>query len=286
MLLQIGLENLVEFERRSNKPLLVKHAIGSHLPGLADAEIAQIQDVLEVGSGPGSWSLDMAQTYYHQMRITGLDTNGMMVAYANAEAQDRYLDNIIRYLQVQNLAGPFAFEDNSFDLISAQFLSLLLDRTSWLSLVRECQRILRPGGWLRLTDFEAGLSNAPAHEELWTLFVQAMHRSGHSFPQSGGRHLGVLCEMEPLLFSAGFCDTRCIGHMINYSNGAPLHEEWKRDFLLFAKSIHPLLVKTEVSTQEHLTQLHQQLQREMNWEFPRNTSDADRLGKKVTTPHS
>jgi SAM-dependent methyltransferase len=263
MLLQTDSENLVEFERRSNKPLLVKHAIGSLLPGLADTEIAQICNVLEVGCGPGTWSLEMAQTYYrYQMQITGIDTSGLMVARANTETQDRHLDNI-RHLQVPSLAGPFAFEDNSFDLISAQFLSLLLDSTSWISLVRECRRMLRSGGWLFLTDFEAGLSNAPAHEELWSLFIQAMHRSGHSFSQSD-RHLGLLCEMEPFLFSAGFHDTRCIGHMINYSSGALLHEEWKRDFFLFMKGIQSMLIETGVVTQERLIALYQQQQREMN----------------------
>lgn len=262
MLLQIDSEHLVELERLSNKSLLIKYAIGSLLPGLADADVAQIHQVLEVGCGPGSWSLDLAQTYYHQMRITGIDTNGIMVAHANAEAQNRHLDNT-DHLQVQHLAGPFTFADSSFDLISAQFLSKTLVRDSWTSLVGECWRLLRPGGWLRLTDFGGGESNAPAHEELWSLFIQAMRRSGCSFSQ-GDRHLGILCEMEPLLFSAGFRDTRCIGHMINYSNGAPLHEEWKRDFLLFAKGVQSLLIKTGVSTQDYLTLLHQRLQREMN----------------------
>ncbi|GCE32125.1 hypothetical protein KDA_76090 [Dictyobacter alpinus] len=263
MPVQIDSENLVELERLSNRFLLVKHAIGGLLPGLTDAEIAQIRDVLEVGCGPGSWSLDMAQTYYHQkMQVIGVDTSRMMITYANAEVQDRHLDNI-RHLYVENLAGPFACADNSFDLISAQFLSKTLDKGSWAALVRECRRILRPGGWLRLTEFEVGESNAPAHEELWSLFIQAMRRSGHSLSQSD-RHLGILCEMEPLLFSAGFRDTRCIGHMINYSSGTPFHEEWKRDLHLFMKGIQSFMIKAGVSTQERLSQLQQQQQREMS----------------------
>lgn len=255
-------EEIIELEYQANKTLLIKHAIGGLLPGLAATETARIHNVLEIGCGPGSWTLDMAETYYRQqMQIVGIDTGRIMIAHANAEAQDRHLSNV-RHLQVPHLAGPFAFPNRSFDLISSQFLSKVLFRDAWKDLIRECRRMLRPGGWLRLTDFEVGESNSPAHEELWTLFIRAMRQAGRSFSQ-GDRHLGVLSELEPLLVEAGFRDTFCLGHMINYSNGAPYAEEWKRDFLLFTQGIQSLLVKTEVSTREHVTFLQQQQQQEM-----------------------
>lgn len=260
VLSSVGSAELVEVERLSNKMLLIKHAIGL-LPGFAESEIAHIHDVLDIGCGPGSWSLEMAQTYYRQMQITGVDSSLLMIAHANVQAKKHLLDNV-RYLQVRNVARPCAFADGSFDLISMQCLSNVLHHDTWPTLLSACWRLLRPGGWLRCTDCEVGQSNAPAHEELWSLFIRAMRLQGRSFSPDE-RHLGFLYEMEPLLIEVGF-ETFSIDHWINYSSGTPLHEAWQKDFLLFAKSVEPMLVKMGVATQEQLAALHRQHQREMS----------------------
>jgi ubiquinone/menaquinone biosynthesis C-methylase UbiE len=235
------------------------------LPGLGESEITAIHQVLEIGCGPGTWSMELAQTYYHQMRVTGVDTNPIALSYATAQARKRHLDNV-GYLYVRDLAGPYTFPDDSFDLISAQFLlSNSLSKHSWLRAMRECWRLLRPGGWLRLTDFEVAMSNAPANEELALLFIRAMHRLGYGVSPSD-RHLGILCEMEPLLIEAGFSDVRSMSHMINYSSGAPLHEEWKKDFHIFAKAMESMLVETEVATSEQIQMLERQAEVERNFQ--------------------
>lgn len=223
----INSEDIVGLEHLSQKMLLFLRALGSFLPGLAESEITAIHQVLEIGCGPGTWSMELAQTYYRQMRVTGVDTNPIALSYATAQARKRHLDNV-GYLYVRDLAGPYTFPDDSFDLISAQFiLSNNLSKHSWLRAMRECWRLLRPGGWLRLTDFEVAMSNAPANEELALLFIRAMHRLGHGVSPSD-RHLGILCEMEPLLIEAGFSDVRSMSHMINYSSGAPSMRNGRR----------------------------------------------------------
>lgn len=259
-------DSYIELERLSNSALLVKHSLGGLLPGNPSAEIARIRNVLEIGCGAGAWSLEMAEAYHDRMQVVGIDNNPLMVAQANSQAQARQLDNI-RHFHVQDLTGPFACADNSFDLISAQFLSKVLYKESWPQLLRECFRLLRPGGWLRLTDFEVGESNSPAHEEWWSLFLQAMRRAGRSFSPND-RHLGLLCELEPLVFQAGFRETRPIAHVINYSSGADLHEEWKKDFLMLARGVQSFLIDAEVTTLTHLQELYARQQIELNlWNF-------------------
>ena len=255
-------DNFIELERLSNSTLLVKHSLGGLLPGCSPKEIACIHDVLEIGCGPGAWSLEMAETYYGQMQVVGVDSSPLMVAHANIQAQGRQLDNV-RHFQIQDISNKFTCADNSFDLISAQFLSKVLYKDSWPALMRECWRLLRPGGWLRLTEFEVGESNSPAHEELWSLFIRAMRIAGRSFAPHD-RHLGIMCELEPLLFQTGFRDTRNLAHIINYSRGAELHEEWKRDFLMLARSAQAFLIKTGVSTQSYLEELQDRQQKEMS----------------------
>jgi ubiquinone/menaquinone biosynthesis C-methylase UbiE len=257
----VGQDDYIELERLSNSTLLVKHSLGGLLPGSSSEDIAHVHNVLEIGCGPGAWSLEMAQVYYGQMRVVGVDNNPLMVAQANIQAQARQLDNI-RHFHAQDLTGPFACADSSFDLISAQFLSKVLYKDSWPQLLRECWRLLRPGGLVRLTDYEVGESNSPAHEELWTLFLQAMRRTGRSFSPTD-RHLGLLCELEPLVFQAGFRETHSLAHVINYSSGAPLHEEWKKDFLMLARGVQSFLIDAGVCTFQHLQDLYARQQIEL-----------------------
>lgn len=116
---------------------------------------------------------------------------------------------------------------------------------------------------MHVTEAEVGMSNAPAHEELTRLFLGALQRAEIGFASSD-RHLGVLCELEPLLSDAGFQACSCRAHMVNYSYGADLSEAWKRDTLIYAKEVQPFLVHTGVATEASLETLYQQLQYEMN----------------------
>lgn len=255
--------SLVELEREYNKRVLVESTLGSHFPGLEEVHIQDLRRVLEVGCGPGGWTTSCAQKYYPgEMQVTGVDVNVEAIAFAKAMARDLKLP--IQYYHVEHLSGPFPeLPDAYFDSISGQFLTKSLHPHEWTALLGECLRLLKPGGQIRLTDFEMGQSNAPAHEELVDLFLQAMRLSGRSTSPTN-RHLGVLCELEPMLRGANFQRTGALGHMINYSQGAPLHREWTRDFLILSKQILPFLVHWGVATPTHVDMLYQQQESEVN----------------------
>ncbi len=248
----------------SNVMLLLKHELGGFFPGLSTAEYASVHNVLEVGCGTGTWGTDLAQSFYQQrMRIVGLDTRASMIGSAHTDAQSQKVDTA-SYFLVDQLAGPFEFlPSGSFDLISGKFLSLALFPHEWSGFLDECRRLLRPGGRLCLTDCEAATSNAPAHEEISTLFLQAMHRSGRSFSSSSTRHLGLYCELEPLLVKSGFTERTRLNHFLNYSSGEPRHREWTHEFLLFSQVLYPFLVTMEVATLDDLMLLHQRQKTEM-----------------------
>jgi len=252
----------VEMERLVNKSVLINNTLGSPLPGMNDAEISFYHRVLDIGCGPGGWTSVMAQRYYTSMQVTGVDTSAYAIEYANYQASAQKLDNL-RYHQVEEPAGPFPFfPDESFDLISGQFLLKSLYPSQWLQLLHECHRLLKPGGKLRLTDFEMGMSNSPAHEELSGLFIQAMRLSGRSNSPTN-RHLALLCELEPMVQAADFRPTSTLCHMINYSSGAPLHTEWIRDFLILSKQVLPMLVQQGIATKDRVEMLYLQQKRDM-----------------------
>jgi len=256
----IDQEDVVEHTRLYNKPLLVAQTLGGMLPGVSPLVLLDVQNVLELACGPGGWLLRMARDYPH-IQFTGVDTSPTMIDYALARAHKQTLPNV-SCQKVPHLQGPFAFADASFDLISAQWISKFLAPSAWPKVLTECVRLLRPGGYFRLTEFDMGEANSPAHEELAALFIRAMRKAGRSFGITD-RHLGLLPELEPLVSDAGFQDVRLLSHTVNYSYGAPFHEEWTRDFQVLSRLAQPLIVDMGVASCETLNELQQRQQVEM-----------------------
>lgn len=246
---------------RLNRAYLTSQHIGL-LPGIDARYLAQVNDVLEIGCGPGGWTLQAARIYPDK-RITGFDSSTAMIAYARHLADTHSLVNV-HHMIVPSLSGPFdAWPDASFDLICAQSLSTSLLPYYWPSLLAECWRLLRPGGSVCLTDFELGVSNSPAHEEFVALLIRAVAKTGQNMVPTE-RHLGVLCELEPLISNAGFQEVRMLSHLVNYSCGVASSTEWKMDFLIFCQLCHSLIVRTGTATQAHVDTLSRQLKLEMS----------------------
>ncbi len=246
-------DTLIEVSRLLSKTPLLIRALGGLLPGLSKKHLQQINTILEVACGPGGWTQAMARAY-PRLHITGVDISHAMIAFARSTLLHNSLANIT-YLEIPSFTGPYPFEEASFDLISAQFMSKFLTVDEWPIFLSACWHLLRPGGWLRLTDFEVSLTNSPAHEELSSLFIHAMRLAGRSFSPSD-RHLGLLCELESLLAAAGFQECFSTSHIVNYSYGAPLYEELKKDFLILSREMQPLIVEMGLATQERVDALH------------------------------
>ena len=78
------------------------------------------------------------------------------------------------------------------------------------------------------------------------------------------QHSGFPENLEPLLYAANFRACFEVTNTINYSYEAPLHEEWKRDYLILSREAQPLLVQMGLATQRQVDALHQQQCYEMN----------------------
>lgn len=258
--LQVDVEN----ERLRNKILLIARSLGL-LPGLSDDERDKLRDVLEIGCGPGTWVLEVVK-HHADVKAFGVDTRKQAILYAQATVKRLQVHNV-QFHAVPDMSGPFPYPDQSFDLISMQNISLFLYRQSWPQFLAECFRLLRPGGKIRLTEFEMGMSNAPAHEEFLSLFLQAMAQGGRSL-SSSGRHLGTFSQMQSLLMQAGFRHISVVEQSINYSTTAPpetYNYEWQKDYLLLARGAMSYIVKMGLTTQEQGEMLLRRQEEEMKY---------------------
>ncbi len=253
----IDAESGAEMARLIDQDRIMTQAMGGLFSEQDD--LSSIFDVLDIGCGPGGWVLDVAH-HYPEMEVTGIDISTSMISYAQAYAQVRQLPNA--HFQVMNAVHPLDFPDGSFDLVNARTIAGFLYPENWPSLIAECQRVLRPGGILRLTELEWGFSNKPGLETFCALFNQALARAGRSFSPTG-RHIGVTPMLGRLLWTAGFQAIRSKVHVLNYSAGTPIYglayADCKTGFLL----LQPFLISTEVASQQDIEHLYEQAINEM-----------------------
>jgi len=256
----INAEDAAEMARLLDQDKLINEDMGGLFPERTD--LSNIYDVLDIACGPGGWVHEVAHSY-PEVEVTGFDISKRMIEYARAHAQVRKLDNA--HFRVMDALKPLDFPSESFDLVNARTIFAFMPPKAWPGLLREGMRILRPGGTIRLTEFEAGFSNMPAFERYCWLVNQAMQRVGLSFSPNG-LHTGIVVMLRRFLRDAGCQHIRQVAHVIDYSAGTDANKGSYQDSLRGFKLVQPLLLKTGVTTQDEADQLYEQVMVEMQSE--------------------
>jgi ubiquinone/menaquinone biosynthesis C-methylase UbiE len=142
-------------------------------------------DLLDVGCGPGTITLDLAQRVAPG-RVVGVDRAGEVVAEAEALRTKRGTTNVeFRVADVYGLEFP----DASFDVVHAH--QVLQHLTRPVAALAEMRRVLRPNGVLAVRDSDyAAFAWAPLDPALtrWNeLYHQVTARNGAE--ADAGRYL-------------------------------------------------------------------------------------------------
>lgn len=101
--------------------------------------------VLDSGSGPGCWSLEMAKEF-PKSTFQAVD----MAPYDLVVSQDKLPGNF--KFTVGNLLEGLPFEDNTFDYVYQRLLFLGLNNEGWVKVLSELFRVLKPGGYIELLE--------------------------------------------------------------------------------------------------------------------------------------
>ena len=210
--------------------------------------------ILDIACGPGGWVLDVAQKYPDK-RVVGLDISNLMVQYARAQAFSQRLENA--EFTIMNALKPLQFDDHSFDLVNARFIVGFVARNAWLPLLKECLRVLRPGGQIRLTEGDLGTSTSTSYDEISMMVPTLLKASGLSFSPDG-RSVGIIPVLPRLLREAGFKDMGKMAHVIVNAPGEPGSSMWIEDFKVTTQTLLPVLVKLQITTLETFNQLYEQ----------------------------
>lgn len=249
-----------EMARLINQDRLTTRAMGGPLPEQADR--SQLQQVLDLGCGPGGWVLDLAYEL-PKVEIAGIDSSPIMIEYANARARSQGLNNAS--FQVMDIRKPLDFADQSFDLVNARFLVAAIPRREWPAFLLECRRVLRPGGIIRLTepDTPGGLTNSLAFEQLSYFCTRILQLAGYGFSPDG-RTLGMSVVLERLLQDAGFEQTQSRAHAINFSAGMPAHMDLYHNSELIFQGRDARMMQLGGTTPEELDSWYTQMQLDLH----------------------
>jgi ubiquinone/menaquinone biosynthesis C-methylase UbiE len=249
----LNAESAEEMSRLLRQDAFLTKEAGGLFPERSD--LSSIHDVLDIACGPAVWALDLAYAHRH-MHVTGVDTSQRMIDYNNT----RKLPNTT--FQVMNVLHGLDFPDASFDLVNARFIFSFMPPTAWPTLIQECWRVTRPGGLIRLTEWEYPITNAPACEKMNGLFTQALHLAGQSFSPDG-RHLAITPMLESFLQEANYTNIQRRVFTSNFSWNADAYKAVYEINEIGYLLIQPFLLKMGVATEEELSALYKQGLQEM-----------------------
>lgn len=203
--------------------------------------------ILDIGTGPGPWCIEMA-LQLPDRQIFGIDINPRMIEYAQTLSQLKQLHNT--HFQVVDVTHPpLPFEDNTFGIISARLITSFLNRETWPLLLRECWRILQPGGVLILNEVELQVTNSLALSKEIPIFWNIMYDLQRSFAPLG---FGFGFAFKDLLREAAFTHIQVKPYLVDYSAGEESHDGFAADMKMGMSALQNF-------THQHTGRSHQEL---------------------------
>ncbi len=246
-------ESAAEMARLMEQSRTMTEAMGGLWVGLPDLE--PDAQIIDLACGPGSWVLDVAHAN-PESEVVGVDISRTMITYAKTRASLQDLDNAT--FRVMNILQPLDFEDDTFDVVNARALFSVLRREAWRPFLVECLRILKPGGTLRVTEYnDFGVTSSPAIERIQAQGARLMWQAGYGFSVDG-RNFGVAPRLPGLLRELGYTNVRHLSHAIEFSAGTDAWLDFYRNFEVTFLQGKQMNVAMGFSTAEEYDQLYQQ----------------------------
>ncbi len=249
-------ENIAEMARIQLQSRLMTEGMGGILPEFDNQFPKTYRRVIDLCCGTGDWAWQVAQEYA-AIEVVGLDCSEGMLAYARETAREKQIENV--HFLAGNVLLPLPFPDNSFDMVNARFLIGALRRQQWPVFMRECVRILRPGGMLRLTEGDrAGWTNKAGCEQIATWAVAFFLGSQYGFGNDRDS-VGLTAILPSLLEQAGCEQISKYVYELDFSYGTDLYESQCQNWRIAYVQIQPRLVKLGIATDAEFEAAYQQM---------------------------
>lgn len=212
--------------------------MGGVLPEQPDP--LRFERVLDVGCGTGGWLIETAKRYPHVSFLVGVDISDRMLAYAQTQAQAEQLGERIQFRQMDALR-QLDFPENSFDLVNQRLADSYLRTWDWENLLREYQRVARPGGVIRITESDFVESTSSALNRIIALLIQAFYQAGHLFFPDKNGSAGKLAAL--LQQYAGITHVQTRAYALEHRAGTEQGQRFIEDISSTFQTVLPFLQK-------------------------------------------
>jgi ubiquinone/menaquinone biosynthesis C-methylase UbiE len=249
----IDIESGAETARLIDQDYLLTKAMGGIFPEQPD--LTNIARILDIACGPGGWTTEVA-FHYPDIEVVGVDINETVVKYARALAKVQQLKNV--QFEIMDVKQGLKFPDESFDLVNGRLLFGFMDKASWPALLKECYRVLSPGGIVRITEVETEVSNSLAMQRLGSTFLQSLSKQGRIFSLDG-RSAGMAHVFKKLLQDAGFEQIERRPVLIDASFDSEFHYGYCKDLEIAYALLKPYLIRAGLVNEAEFDELYNQM---------------------------
>lgn len=156
---------------------------------LANALSVSASDrILDIGSGIGGPARYVAERF--GCRVTGIDLTAEFCNVARALTRVLRMENRVEFHQGDALSMPLA--DASFD--GAYSMNVSMNIADKAGLYREIYRVLKPGGWLVLSELTQGPGGEGSYPTPWARTAAASFLSTQAQTRQGLETAGFVIE--------------------------------------------------------------------------------------------
>jgi ubiquinone/menaquinone biosynthesis C-methylase UbiE len=161
---------------------------------------SQVNQILEIGCSNGI----KLETICHHLDSVGFGIDSSSCAVNSGNARKKISDIKLRVGDGSKLP----FESLSFDLVYFAFCLYLFDRETLMQSIAEADRVLKPGGFLVITDFDPGHNYKRAYDHCEGVFSYKQDYANF-YTQSGLYYLaGKNCFSNKSIFFEELSDER------------------------------------------------------------------------------
>ena len=245
-----------ELKRLQIQDQMITTSMGGVLPEQSD--LTAIQRVLDVGCGTGSWLIETAKTYPTISLLVGVDISSKMIHFAQAQAQNQQVSERVAFRVMDALRG-LDFPDAHFDLVNLRMGDSWLRTWDWPALLQELQRVVRPGGTIRITesDMVSDNSSSQAGTRFMDLVFEALYQAGHYFAHDRSC---LLNDLVPLLQRGGVQNLHTQAYKLEFRAGTPELRSLSEDAIHAFQNFLPFLRKWTRLPEDYETLDQQMLQ--------------------------
>jgi ubiquinone/menaquinone biosynthesis C-methylase UbiE len=245
-----------ELKRLQIQDQMITSGMGGALPEQAD--LTGIRQVLDVGCGTGSWLIEAAKTYPAFSLLVGMDISSKMIIFAQVQANSQQMRKRVEFRVMDALQG-LDLPDAHFDLVNLRMGDSWLRTWEWSALQCLEQRVVRPGGLIRITesDMVSDTSRSQAGTRFMDLVFEALYQAEHYFIHDRSC---LLPDLVPMLQRWGLQNVRTQAYRLAFHAGMPELQSLSEDAIHAFQNFLPFLRKWTRLPEDYETLEQQMLQ--------------------------